>query len=811
MSAGEGRGAGAPVDANPFVGPRAIKYREPIYGRDREIEEVTNTLVSQRIVLLYSPSGAGKSSMLEAGVRPRLESRDFHVLPTVRLSHPLDAGAGNRYLTSTKLSLCEALPAGEQWDPQRLADVPLEQLLDEVLAVTATPEDDPCLLFDQFEELFTLDPVDWDDKRAFLTELGVALRERSRWALFAMREDYIAQLDPLLALIPTRLATRYRLDLLEPDAARVAITKTAAGAGVEFEQAAADHLIDDLRRTRVSRGGETVTVPGRYVEPVVLQAVCRRLWEQSGGQARIVQADVEALGDVDDALADFCDDRFERAAAESGVSEQVIRDWVERELITEQGFRSQAVSGPTEAGPAVLRALQDGHLLRAESRRGTTWYEIPHDRLVPPIRASNRRWLDDHLDPVQSAASRWAEHDRSVDLLLRGAVLANAEQWVDEHPAEARPIDREFVDACRAEWQRIENERLRERRDRLRVMRIAATVAIAALVVGTAVSVYFVLEERATNKELTDALQEAEASLNAAATLALENADVADDVIDDVNEEAALAAEAMKAAEQALSDAAAAGEDTTLLEEEVDRLTEEAAEAAAVVAAVETAVAQASDMEPIETPLAISSALTVQRGDEGDAVGWLQQELRALDAVLDPDDRFLISELDFVPDCRFGPITEANVERFQRHRGLAQTGVADDDVWTAIGVDVERVGDSPEPLFVCAHLEAYEDPETCSTAVPVEGLPLVARALPAPTSDADLGPPFLEAPGSRSLVNYHLADGLGFVATGRCSSAESTDWWEVRGVNDVAGYVDSQFLFIDHDRLDARRWFRVAG
>ena len=73
--------------------------------------------------------------------------------------------------------------------------------LDRYLLDRVVDERNPFLIFDQFEELFTLDPADWDQKREFLEGLGQALRDRTRWALVSMREDYIAQLDPYLDLI----------------------------------------------------------------------------------------------------------------------------------------------------------------------------------------------------------------------------------------------------------------------------------------------------------------------------------------------------------------------------------------------------------------------------------------------------------------------------------------------------------------------------------------------------------------------------------------------------------------------------------
>ena len=71
--------------ANPYVGPRSIAHGEPLYGRDLELAELQDIVISQRLVLLYSPSGAGKSSLIEAGLRAQLVERGFFLPPTVRV------------------------------------------------------------------------------------------------------------------------------------------------------------------------------------------------------------------------------------------------------------------------------------------------------------------------------------------------------------------------------------------------------------------------------------------------------------------------------------------------------------------------------------------------------------------------------------------------------------------------------------------------------------------------------------------------------------------------------------------------------
>src|SRR5262245_20545262 len=133
---------------NPFVGPRSFQAGEALYGRDREIRDLRGLLIAERIVLLHSPSGAGKTSLVQAALIPELEAQEFRVLPVMRVSlepptttndqrptkienrnvsaaetrssilDPRSSNnssvVGNRYVLSLLLSLDEALPPEQQ-------------------------------------------------------------------------------------------------------------------------------------------------------------------------------------------------------------------------------------------------------------------------------------------------------------------------------------------------------------------------------------------------------------------------------------------------------------------------------------------------------------------------------------------------------------------------------------------------------------------------------------------------------------------------------------------------------------------------
>ena len=268
---------------NPYPGPKALQYGQSIFGRDDELAQLRRILFAHRIVLLYSPSGAGKSSLLEAGLRPLLDSErvgtsqeKLGIIGPLRVGAPpdsRDAGTGNRYLRSLLAGLPGAGAAGVSLE---------EGALDARLRAVETSRN--VLIFDQFEELLTAQVGDDEAKATFLRILGVALEDRSRSAIFAMREDYIAGLDPFLYLIPTRLGTRFRIDLLKPERALEAVKGPAREHGRPFDDGAAEELISDLRRVQVARGDGTLGYEdGPYVDPLHLQLVCRNLWTKTMG------------------------------------------------------------------------------------------------------------------------------------------------------------------------------------------------------------------------------------------------------------------------------------------------------------------------------------------------------------------------------------------------------------------------------------------------------------------------------------------------------------------------------------------------
>jgi WD40 repeat protein len=448
---------------NPYVGPRSFRTGEKLFGRRRETAELIDLLIAERIVLMSSPSGAGKSSLINAGLIPQMRGNGFNVFPPMRVSRSLPSDVAlppesNRFVVSLLLSIEESQQ--HRLPFEMLIRMTFEDYLTRCKQIDRAL-DSVLLVFDQFEEILTIDPSQRAAKQAFFDQLGRALRDRSRWALFAIREEYVAALLPYGRSIPTRLATSFRLDLLSKEAAIEAICEPASEAGVEFERAAVEELERFLSLVRIQQpDGTTTEEPGNYVEPVQLQVVCRRLWDTLPSASTTISADhVRSVGQVERALADYYEDVVATAARLSGGGERTVREWVEKALITPSGIRGEVMQTPKASGGldnTVIARLVDSYLLREDKRRGNTWYELAHDRLIEPVRTSNAAWFENHLHPMQRQAELWEREGRPDRLLLRGPDLREAETWAVANDGLMLHVEKDLLERSagqrRSDW-----------------------------------------------------------------------------------------------------------------------------------------------------------------------------------------------------------------------------------------------------------------------------------------------------------------------------------------------------------------------
>lgn len=257
-------------------------YREsdaPIFfGRRHEVEILLADIIATRLVVLFARTGTGKSSLIHAGVRPRLHALDYRTV-LVR--------AGKDPSSSIVAALRNANLLRAEW----------RRPLAETLTAVVKEQSRPIVVFiDQFEEFF-LSSTRPDLRRAFLKQVAELYQTpRSGVHLvFALREDYLAELDVFRDEIPTifQKESQLRLRPFTAEQARDAVEgpSRAFKPAFRYEEGLVDRIVADLPRE------------GDLILPVTVQIVCDTLWQKRDSGSTISRRLYDGLGAATGILA----------------------------------------------------------------------------------------------------------------------------------------------------------------------------------------------------------------------------------------------------------------------------------------------------------------------------------------------------------------------------------------------------------------------------------------------------------------------------------------------------------------------------
>jgi len=402
------------------------------FGRDEETVELLRLIRRDTLTVLFGQSGLGKSSLLSAGVFPQLRRESFfpiHVrLDVTEGALDLRAQVAMAIRDNCQLHQVDAPPMRPD---QTLWEYFHHDATDFWTATNQLLQ--PVLVFDQFEELFTLGQHSQRLRAScadFLAELGDLVENRTPSALqgeferdqsrldaivfdkahyrvvFCFREDYLAEFEGLKKQMRRIMHNRMRLLPMQSANAMLAVQK----AGREFVTP------EVARRIVCFVGGGDVGDPesaeALQVEPALLSLVCRELNEERirSGE-RVISTELIQTENANRIIENFYDDCFRDMAP-------AVRRFVEDRLLTKSGFRdSCAVEEAMEqVGENVgkLDVLVQRRLLRYDVRHAVRRIELTHDVLTHVARRSrDERQANERAEhAIRQAESARRETDR---------------------------------------------------------------------------------------------------------------------------------------------------------------------------------------------------------------------------------------------------------------------------------------------------------------------------------------------------------------------------------------------------------------
>ena len=482
----------AASDVRPYMGLAAFteKDAEFFFGRKKLVEGLEEALRARpRFLLVMGPSGSGKSSLVQAGLMPRLRKGSVPGSDRwgIVVARPADRPFENLEragLRGAYAGLAEAVRGWMERNPGQ------EKLL---------------LILDQFEEFLVTCPPDlrqrlWNGLKGLLdSDIEVSI-------LAAMRDDFYSRFAsdaPPAILAWTQHGFFQVGSLLEKEELEEIISEPARRVGLRLEEGLVDVIINDVLESSQDGGGRA----GRSTVLPLLEFALTQLWERRE-QGVLTHQAYQAAGKVTGSLTAWAD-QVCRALEKDGlgpVARRVFTDLVNlgdgnlpdsrRQRRLAELVHDGKDETDVEAVRLVVRRLADARLVTTSRDQGEESVRIIHDSLIREW-ARLQQWLKKDRAflswqrELEKEAREWRGTSseivgRDEGRLLRGRRLEEGERWQKERGNDLGEGEREFISASldlrEREREKEERTRAEKERTRRRYTVILSFIAIIALV-----------------------------------------------------------------------------------------------------------------------------------------------------------------------------------------------------------------------------------------------------------------------------------------------------------------------------------------
>ncbi len=425
----------------PGIRPFTAEDQFLFKGREQEKRDLFQLIILNDIVVLFGESGIGKTSLLQAGVCPELEERSLHPV-FIRL---------NNTSFPPEVQVYQKLIDGDYISDDMPPDLMLWEYLKNFWYVDLGEVFTPVVIFDQFEELFTLYTP--EQRSTFVRQFADVANGRvpkklknapfsprdkdletppSLKIVLSIRSDFLYLLDELSADIPAILRTRFQLKMLDRSNAIEAITLPAQMKGnfsspsFSYHKDALDNIIDVLSKEEKTQLRTAKKSSEPEIEAFQLQLFCQHLENKIIEQKKengfiVTPSFYDGSAGIQKIINAFYSNVIAKVPADEQIDVEkllakgLIRN--KRRIIMEES----AIKEEFSLKQSTLDFMHDQRLLRKEARKGNLYYEVSHDTLVDPI-----------LEKFQLIEKKELEAERKQEQLKREKELEAIKKKAEE-------------------------------------------------------------------------------------------------------------------------------------------------------------------------------------------------------------------------------------------------------------------------------------------------------------------------------------------------------------------------------------------
>jgi WD40 repeat protein len=431
------------IPPNPYQGLAAFGEEDAdfFFGRENFVDKLVEATNQQPLVGVIGPSGSGKSSVVFAGLIPKLRKQGNWLIEIFKpgkdpflplafgLVRQLEPEAGETHKMREAMGLASDFQQGR---------ITVQQVISQILE--RNPGKRLLLVADQFEELYTLCQVK-EERERFADELLAIITQENITLIFTLRADfygYVLSYRPFRDALETH--TPKLLSSMKREELQQAIELPAQKLDVQLEDQLTERILDDV-------GQEPGNLP-------LLEFALTRLWEKQKHRT-LTHSAYNEIGGVKKAIANHAEQVYQKLSeTEKQQAQRIFLQLVRPGEGTEDTRRVATREEVGEENWNLVSYLA-GHQARlvVTGRQETEdTVEVVHEALIREW-LTLRGWMNANREfrtwqeRLKIALREWKKNNHDAGGLLRGAPLTVAEEWLQKRADEMTQEERDFIQA----------------------------------------------------------------------------------------------------------------------------------------------------------------------------------------------------------------------------------------------------------------------------------------------------------------------------------------------------------------------------